>query len=41
MSDVIIKQVTHEKELLDFIQFPMRLYKNNRNYVPPLIKDEK
>ena len=27
--------------LTDFIQFPMTLYKNNPNYVPALINDEK
>ena len=41
MSEVSIKQVTHEKDWKDFIEFPMRLYRNNSNYVPPLIKDEK
>lgn len=41
MSHIIIKQVTTDKDLLDFIQFPMELYKNNKNYVPSLISDEK
>ena len=41
MAEIIIKQVTSEKELMDFIKFPMLLYKNNPNYVPPLINDEK
>ena len=41
MSEVKIIQVTNEKQLSDFIKFPMNLYKNNQNYVPSLIKDEK
>lgn len=41
MANVIIKQVTSEKSLMDFIKFPMKLYKNNPNYVPPLVNDEK
>lgn len=40
MSDIKIEQVTSEKQLLDFIKFPMIMYKNNQNYVPPLIRDE-
>ncbi len=40
MSEVKIIQVTTEKQLSDFIKFPMNLYKNNQNYVPSLIKDE-
>lgn len=41
MSEVQIRQVTTEKQLLDFIKFPMELYKNNQNFVPSLINDEK
>lgn len=41
MSEVKILQVSNKKQLLDFIKFPMELYKNNQNYVPPLINDEK
>lgn len=41
MANIIIKQVITEKEQMDFIKFPMGLYKNNPNYVPPLINDEK
>lgn len=41
MSEVQIIQVTSEKQLLDFIKFPMMLYKNNQNFVPSLINDEK
>lgn len=41
MEKVIIKQVTTDSELSDFIRFPMDLYRNNPNYVPPLINEEK
>ena len=41
MGNIYIKQVASEKDLMDFIKFPMELYKNNPNFVPPLIKDEK
>ena len=41
MSQISIIQVKSEKDLKNFIYFPMELYKNNQNYVPPLIKDEK
>ncbi|RRQ46833.1 GNAT family N-acetyltransferase [Chryseobacterium sp. SC28] len=41
MANIHVKQVITEKEQLDFIKFPMELYKNNPNYVPPLISEEK
>ncbi len=41
MENVIIKQVVTESDLTNFIKFPMELYKNNPNFVPPLINDEK
>lgn len=41
MANIIIKQVITENDLTDFIKFPMNLYRNNPNYVPPLINDEK
>ncbi|AZI40637.1 N-acetyltransferase [Epilithonimonas vandammei] len=41
MENVIIKQVLNEKDLIKFIKFPMELYRNNPNYVPPLINEEK
>ncbi len=40
MSDISIVEVKTRNELKKFISFPMELYKNNPNYVPPLIKDE-
>ena len=41
MSDISIIEVTNPSELTTFIRFPMELYKNNKNYVPPLIKEER
>jgi len=41
MENIIIKQVVTESDLIKFIKFPMELYKNNPNFVPPLINDEK
>ena len=41
MSQVSVIEVKTPEDLNNFIQFPMNLYKNNKNYVPPLIKDEK
>lgn len=38
---IIIKEVTNKKQLKAFIDFPTRLYKNHRYYVPPLRFDEK
>ena len=36
-----IREVKTPKELMQFIKFPMELYKNNPYYVPPLISEEK
>ncbi len=41
MSNIVIKTVTNESELMAFIKFPMTLYKNNPYFVPSLISDEK
>ncbi len=41
MSNIVIKKVRNESELMNFIKFPMSLYKNNPYYVPALISDEK
>ncbi len=37
---VQIKEVTTRRELKEFIRFPFALYANNKNWVPPLIRDE-
>ena len=41
MSEIIVKEVSNTKEMEQFVRFPMELYKNNPNYVPPFINDEK
>ena len=41
MSHLSVVEVKSENDLKKFIKFPMELYKNNKNYVPPLINDEK
>ncbi len=41
MGNIDIKQVVTEKDQMDFIKFPLDLYKNNPNYVPPLINEER
>ena len=36
-----IISVTCKKEIKQFIMFPFKLYKNDPNWVPPLIMDQK
>ncbi len=36
-----IKPVETKKELKQFIMLPFELYKNDPNWVPPLIMDQK
>ncbi|MEQ9426678.1 MAG: hypothetical protein RJQ09_19805 [Cyclobacteriaceae bacterium] len=35
-----IKEVSGKGDLKDFVKFPFQLYKDNPNWVPPMIKDE-
>lgn len=35
-----IRKVTTKKEQVDFVKFPLKLYKNNAYFVPPLYADE-
>ncbi len=37
---VIIKEVKTKSELRQFVKFPFRLYKNNKYWAPPFIRDE-
>lgn len=37
---VTIKEAKTKKEMKEFIMFPFRLYKDDKNWVPPLIFDE-
>ncbi|MEC5156881.1 GNAT family N-acetyltransferase [Chryseobacterium sp. MP_3.2] len=41
MSEISLLEVKTVQDLNKFVAFPMELYKNNKNYVPPLINDEK
>ena len=36
-----VRQVKAKKEIKEFIEFPLRLYKDNPYFVPPLYGDEK
>ncbi len=38
---VVIKEVKTKKDLNKFVEFPLKLYKDNENYVPALFSDEK
>lgn len=38
---VNVKQVANSKDIKEFIEFPLRLYKNCPYFVPPLYSDEK
>lgn len=40
MSEIIIKEVASKKEMKKFIEFPIKLYKGNPYFVPPLYGDE-
>ena len=37
---ITIKEIFSKKELKQFVTFPFSLYKNNKYWVPPIIKDE-
>ncbi len=37
---ITIKEITSKKEMKQFVKFPFSLYKNNKYWVPPIIKDE-
>ncbi len=41
MLKIAVIEVKTKRDLMNFIKFPMELYKNNKNYVPGLIADEK
>jgi len=40
MSKISIHKVQSKSELKEFVLFPFNLYKNNKFWVPPIIKDE-
>lgn len=37
---ITVKKLTDNKEMETFVKFPFTLYKNNKYWVPPIIKDE-
>ncbi|MCG1035578.1 GTP cyclohydrolase [Polaribacter sargassicola] len=37
---ITIKKISTKKEMKQFVTFPFSLYKNNKYWVPPIIKDE-
>ncbi len=37
---ITLKKVTSRKEMKQFVRFPFSLYKDNKYWVPPIIKDE-
>ena len=39
MPNIIIKEVRTNKDLMDFVKFPKKLYKDNPYFVPPLKND--
>lgn len=40
-DQIVIQEVKTEKELLQFIKFPWKIYKDDSNWVPPLIFERK
>ena len=40
-SSITVKEVRTKKEQRQFINFPLKMYKNNSYFVPPLYGDEK
>jgi GNAT superfamily N-acetyltransferase len=37
---ITVKEISTKKELKQFVKFPFKLYKNNKYWVPPIIKEE-
>ena len=35
-----IVEAKTKKQMLDFVKFPLKLYRKNKNYVPSLTQDE-
>jgi len=40
MSEIKIRTVSSKKDLMTFIKFPWKIYKNDPNWVPPLLMDK-
>lgn len=41
MSEIIVKEVKTKKDIKEFLEFPLKLYKDNEFYIPALYSDEK
>ncbi|HKI79472.1 MAG TPA: hypothetical protein VKA26_13100, partial [Ignavibacteriaceae bacterium] len=41
MSEIKIRTVSSNKDLMTFIKFPWKIYKDDPNWVPPLLMDKK
>ncbi|MGA7836777.1 MAG: hypothetical protein WB996_02345 [Ignavibacteriaceae bacterium] len=41
MSEIKIRTVSSKKDLMTFIKFPWKIYKDDPNWVPPLLMDKK
>ena len=41
MSTIDIRVVKSRKDVNEFINFPLKLYKNNENYIPALASSDK
>jgi hypothetical protein len=37
---ITIKEARSKSEMKDFVMFPFQLYKDNPNWIPPIISDE-
>ena len=37
---IVIKELIKKEDLLKFIKYPFDLYKNSKQWVPPIVKDE-
>ncbi|TRZ45356.1 GTP cyclohydrolase [Robertkochia solimangrovi] len=40
MQSISIREVQSKNEMLEFVKFPFQLYKNSKQWVPPIIKEE-
>lgn len=40
MEKILLHKVKNKKDLKEFVLFPFTLYKKNKNWVPPIVKDE-
>ena len=41
MNNIVIEKVRTKKQIKDFINFPLKLYRNCKYFIPPLYSDEK